>query len=249
VARGTLPEAGNSIQQAARLQILGSFSLDIDGRQIETSQSVERLLALLAVLGGCARRSQLAGTLWRDNAEERALSNLRSTIWRMPHPCRALLVPRGVALALSDTLQSDFQQSGQLARRLLDGQAARDEVDRTLLMTDMLPGCDEDWLVIPRERHRQLRLHALEALASLDLAHGRALHAVDTALAAVEAEALRESAQLLLIRAHIEAGNRAAAVEQFMRFRALLAAELHVEPSPELTSIVAGVAGNKVTTL
>jgi DNA-binding SARP family transcriptional activator len=92
-------------------------------------------------------------------------------------------------------------------------------------------------------------VNALEALASLDLAHGRALDAVDTALAAVEAEALRESAQLLLIRAHIEAGNRAAAVDQFVRFRALLAAELHVEPSRELTSLVARVAGNKVTTL
>jgi hypothetical protein len=34
------------------------------------------------------------------------------------------------------------------------------------LYEDLLPAWDDDWLVLERERHRQLRLHALENLSA-----------------------------------------------------------------------------------
>jgi len=41
-----------------------------------------------------------------------------------------------------------------------------------------------------------------------------------------------------LVRAHLAAGNRAAARDQFQRFRLLLAAELQVEPSTAMTTLI-----------
>ena len=42
-----------------------------------------------------------------------------------------------------------------------------------LLTQDLLPGWDDDGLLIERERHRQLRLHALEEVARLLLVQER----------------------------------------------------------------------------
>lgn len=222
----------------ARLQVLGSFSLVINGHDIATSHSGERVFAALTVLGGRAHRSHIAGLLWADQTEERALSNLRATMWRMPAVSRDLIARRGAALVVSHDVTSDHHDSTKLARCLLDGHIGSDRVDRSLLTHDVLPAFDEEWLVVPRERHRQLRLHALEAFARLDLDRRRPLDAVDTALVAVDAEPLRESSQILLVRAHLAAGNRAAAVDQFERFRGVLRRDMGVDPSDELAALV-----------
>ena len=229
----------------ARVGILGAFSLVVNGNDVTISHSAERLLAALTLLGGRAHRSQIAGLLWADHTEERALSNLRATMWRMPAATRDLIVRRGSALVAADELTCDHHDSTVLARRLLHGEISPNFVDRTLLAGDVLPDFDEDWLTVPRERHRQLRLHALEALARLDIDRDCPLDAVDTALVAVDAEPLRESAQKLLVHAHLAAGNRAAAVDQFERFRTMLRDELGVEPSTDLSDLVRSLIGQR----
>lgn len=158
----------------------------------------------------------------------------------MPEVARNIVGRCGASVTLLDSVTVDLDEAAAVARRLNSGSACTPAmvVDRELLMDDLLPSFDETWLVVPREQHRQRRLHALETLAIDDLEHGRPLDAVDTALAAVAAEPLRESAQLLLVRAHLAAGNRAAARDQFHRFRLLLATELHVEPSAALTNLI-----------
>jgi DNA-binding SARP family transcriptional activator len=48
-----------------------------------------------------------------------------------------------------------------------------------LLAKDLLPGWDEDWLQLERERHRQLRIHALEALSQRLTSGGQYAAAID----------------------------------------------------------------------
>ena len=188
--------------------------------------------------------------LWPDQTEERALSNLRSVMWRLPETARCLIERHGHAMRVRATLTVDLEVARSLARRLLAPARSPgpDPVDRGLLTRDLLPSEDDAWLVVPREQHRQLRLHALESLATTDLREGRPLDAVDTALAAVAAEPLRESAQHLVVRGHLLAGNRAAALEHFERFRRMLDRELGVSPSPELLALVSA-ARHRVTAL
>lgn len=234
------PGEANFAGKGSRLRLLGTFGLIVDGTHVETPSAGQRLLALLAMLGRRAHRSRLACELWPDQDQSRALSNLRSAIWRMPRLAQNIIGRNGACVTLLDSLAVDLDEAADVARRLRSPSTSTQPVpiDRELLMDDLLPGFDEAWLIVPREQHRQRRLHALETLALDDLENGRPLDAVDTALAAVAAEPLRESAQLLLIQAHLAAGNRAAARDQFHRFRDLLAVELHVEPSAALTELV-----------
>lgn len=219
------------------LVVLERFLVRVGSQPVDVPPVAQKLIALTALLGGAARRYRLAGTLWPDGSTDRALANLRGALWRIPRMLRAHVETRDVGLVLGPHWTIDLDLALEGARRIALGRY--DSVQRGLFAGDLLPDWDDDWLVLPRERHRQLRLHALEDLAAADIRAGRALDAVDTAMAAVAAEPLRESAQLLLLHAHLAAGNRAAVVCQFERFRTLLAHELGVEPSAAMRAVVA----------
>jgi DNA-binding SARP family transcriptional activator len=108
---------------------------------------------------------------------------------------------------------------------------------RTLLADDLLVGWYDDWVLLERERLRQLRLHALEVLSGQLLAAGNGPAAVEAALAAVAVEPLRESAHRAVIRAHLAEGNRAEALRQRDQLRHLLRLELGVKPSRLVTDL------------
>jgi DNA-binding SARP family transcriptional activator len=233
--------------EGAQLQLLGGFALIDRGMSVDIPSTGQRVLALLGVMGGSAHRSQLAGTLWPDQTERRAFSNMRAAVWRLPAGVRDVIERHGAIVKLGPQIDVDLVRATQLACDLLDHRGVDDgvRIGLELLCRDVLPGMDEEWLVVPRECHKQRRLHALEALARRDLEDARPLDAVDAALAAVGSEPLRESAQLLVIRAHLAAGNRSAALDQYHHFKRLLATELCVEPSRELTDLVLGIGDRR----
>jgi len=84
-------------------------------------------------------------------------------------------------------------------------------------------------------------LHALDALAERLTASRRYADATSAALAAVKAEPLRETSHAALIRVYLAEGNRAEALAAFERYRALLHAELGLEPSPLIQALVKGL--------
>ncbi|MDO9443923.1 MAG: bacterial transcriptional activator domain-containing protein, partial [Dehalococcoidia bacterium] len=110
----------------------------------------------------------------------------------------------------------------------------------TLLSEDCLPDWYDDWAIMEAEEWRQLRLHALDALAQRLLAEGRFGDAVSAALAAMRADPLRESACATLIRVHLAEGNQSEAVRTFEQYQAVLADELGIEPTPALRALLPG---------
>ena len=223
-----------------QLRLLGRFMVAVDGSALPVSRTGQRLLARIALADGVEDRGVLAGTLWPDHPEPRAQANLRGAVWRLPAGIHQRLEVGVGAVAFDHSWAVDLHRAEQLA-------AAADPDRRrpaaslpamSLFRHDLLPDWDESWLLMHRERHRQLRLHALEDLGEEHLRAGRPLAAADCALLAIAAEPLRESAQRLLVRAHLTAGNRAAAGESYERFRRLLTDELGVHPSAELTELV-----------
>lgn len=112
------------------------------------------------------------------------------------------------------------------------------DLDPDDLAGDLLPDWYEDWVLAERERIRQARLHALEALCIQLTRAGRFAEAVDVGLSAVAGEPLRESAQRTLIEAFLAEGNRTEAVRQYTAYRRLLLDELGLEPSPAMASLV-----------
>lgn len=202
--------------------------------------SEQRLLAFLAVNRRPLPRTYVASALWLDSSEKHALGNLRSAIWRLQKASGQLVEATRMHVGLGPEVLVDIQDMGSLAGRVLGPPAKFDpaEVDEATLCGELLPGWYDEWVMVERERMRQIQLHALEALCSRLLASGNYARAVQVGLAATAAEPLRESAHRLLIQVHLAEGNRAEAVRQFQIYRNLLATELGIEPSATIKHLL-----------
>jgi DNA-binding SARP family transcriptional activator len=98
-------------------------------------------------------------------------------------------------------------------------------------------------VAIEREHIRQLRIHALDALGTRLTETSRYGEAIAAGLASVAAEPLRESAHRVVITAHLAEGNYGEAIRHYHSFRELLANELGLEPSPQVTMLIQHATG------
>jgi DNA-binding SARP family transcriptional activator len=208
--------------------------------------SAQRLLALLALRDHPLLRVHVAGVLWLEATEERALGSLRSALWRVHQPGHHLIQATTTHLCLAPGVEVDLHEATSLARSLIGSEQGAEAgvqagASRSLLSGVLLPDWYDDWVLMERERFRQLSLHALEALSDRLAAEGRFGEAAEAALAAVAGEPLRESAHRALIRVHLAEGNRSEARRQYELFRSLLASKLGLEPSPVLEALVSGL--------
>jgi DNA-binding SARP family transcriptional activator len=143
------------------LRLLGRFELSDGESLIKTRPSSERLLAYLGVRGASVSRPEAAAALWPDCPDARAMSNLRSVLWRLPARPGGIVTSRAGKLALAPDVVTDLAET---AGWLADRTAVVDEGSITLLQQEVLPGWPDTWLIAPREWFHQLRLRALERL-------------------------------------------------------------------------------------
>jgi DNA-binding SARP family transcriptional activator len=221
------------------VRLLDGFELLVGGEPVELPRSSQRLLALVALHDKPVQRSYVAGALWLDSPEERAHANLRSALWRLHRVGTRLVETHGSQLQLGRAVVVDIREAGAAARRVLAG--GEPELDPRLLDGDLLPDWYDEWLVFERERHRQLRLRALELLCERLADAGRCDEALRAGLAAVASEPLRESAHRAVIRVHLAEGNIGEAIRQAGLCRRLLREQLGIEPSSRLEEALAGV--------
>jgi len=142
-------------------------------------------------------------------------------------------------LALREDVIVDVRLVGAWAARVIGGAATRDDLGALpwgLDALDLLPGWYDDWALVERERVRQRLLHALEALSRQLVQLRRCAEAVEAAMMAVSVEPLRESAQRILIQAHLAEGNWVEGRRSYEAYRAVLHRELGIEPNPELAA-------------
>jgi DNA-binding SARP family transcriptional activator len=235
---------GGQPWEGPRISLLGGFRLEDEGAVVVMPEGSQRLLAFLALRGRLVRRPVAAGTLWPVATEGRASSSLRTALARLPDSAGAAVTTTARELGLSDKVSVDLWDSRALAHQLLAppdptlppnlGPAAV-----SALSGELLPDWYDEWVLIEAEDWRQLRLHALDALAQRLTDQGRYGDAAAAALAAVRAEPLRESPRAALIRVHIAEGNPSEAFREFARYGELLMLELGVEPTQRLRTLVA----------
>ena len=237
--------AGDSATAGLEVSVLGTFRFWAEGSALPAVLGgSQRLLALLSLRDRALMRASVAGTLWPESTEEHAYSSLRSALGRLSRLTRGAVMVTPLDLCLAQNVVVDIRESRALAHRLLHPGATLSDSDLSApaiaaLSLDVLPDWYDDWVLVEAEEWRQLRLHALEALADRLLNEGRFGEATGAALAAVRAEPLRESARVLVIRIHLTEGNQSEALAEFSRYRALLRAELGLEPTPRLWELVA----------
>lgn len=227
------------------LRMLGGFELwhEEDG-PVSLALSAERLVAFVALHGGSLNRSFVAGSLWPDTSDSRAAASLRSSLWRIRRTDPPVVEATATRLRLAQDIRVDVHELMATIGRVLGGEEElrRDEAATLLAPADLLPGWYEDWVILERERLRQLRLHALERLCERLRECRRFELAVEAGLAAVTEEPLRESAHRALIRAHLAQGNASEAIREYRHYRRLLNDELGVEPSAELEDLLQPLA-------
>lgn len=234
---------------AVELSLIGTFGLTSGGETILLPESSQRLVAFLAVNPRPVARAVVASSLWLESAEERSNANLRSALWRLRRPGHPIVETTDKQLRLAPGVVVDTHELASRARRLLDGVPHESDValDDDLLHGELLPGWYEDWVLMERERLRQLRIHALESLTDRLRSAGRYGQAVEAGLAAVSAEPLRESAHRALIRVYLAEGNGVDALRQHDNYRDVLRDELDLEPSARMDELVAGLRRHATT--
>ena len=212
-----------------------------DARQVLVPEGSQRLLVLVALRGGRVDRRSAAGSLWPDGTDDRAAGNLRSAMWRLRSAGLDLLRNERGVVVLHERVDVDVHAVASWADRLVRGIPSETDLvveHRCLDPDELLPGWYDDWVVFERERTRQRILHALEALSTVLRARGRFAEAVEAALRAVQVEPLRESAQRVLLQAHLAEGNVVEARRSLDGYARLLRSELGLRASPELAAMV-----------
>lgn len=230
-----------------QVRLLDGFEVTIAGTTINFAANTQRLIAFLALHERPQPRGSVAGSLWIDHSERRAAANLRTALWKLGAAGHQLVITHGNLISLAGDVAVDFRLVTRQARDLLHRaagahpQGSRGEditLDVEVFAGDLLPDWDEDWILFERERLRQLRMHAIEALSRQLAEAGRYAEAVDAGLAAVAADSLRESAHRVLIEAYLGEGNVADARRQYEQLRTVLWDTLGLAPSSDLAHLV-----------
>jgi DNA-binding SARP family transcriptional activator len=238
-----------------RLCLLGGFQLFIDGEGVVVPASSQRVLACLGLHTRPQPRPQLARIIWAELTDQRAIANLRAALWKLHAVRGQVIAARNDRLSLREDVGVDVADVRERAWELLDsardtrvGVLAESAELLDLFSNDVLPSWEDDWVVFERERIRQLRIHAIEALSMRLRRENRHAEAIEAGLVAVAADPLRETAQRALIEAHLAEGNTMDARRQFDSFCALLSKDLGVLPSPALSALIARRTSGDVIT-
>lgn len=231
-------ESMRSSTAKVEVQVLETFRVSVSGISIRLVPTAQRVVALLALRRGPRERELIAGTLWPDSSQSEAAASLRTALWRIRITDTGLITGDQHVIGLSPDVAVDLEQMVVTVQHLVAGVEENSPHTFELLRAELLPGWYDEWLIAEREWARQLRLHGLEALAQHHAARGRFADAIETALAAVRCDDLRESAHRAVIEIHAAEGNISEAIKHYAEFAAHLKAELNLDPSPKMVQLM-----------
>lgn len=236
------------------VRLMGRFAVLRDGREVDESayqgRKVRALLRVLATRQGqFVPNDLLIAALWPQQPPASPAANLQVLVNRARRAVgRPELIhtgPHGYALAGPPECTVDTEVFLSAVERAagLDGRAALAAYREALgPAAEPLPeDLYADWSQPYRTRVLQARQIAWERAAALAAESGAPALAVEYATAAATAEPLRETAALALVRALAAAGDRAAALACFDRYRRGLADELGLDPSPDAEELHRGL--------
>ena len=224
------------------LTLFESFAISHDGVAISLPAPAQRLVASLAVNRSARSRSQLAGTLWPEKSESRALANLRAALWQSNKRCGGLVMATGGGLAIGSEVEVDLWRSLDWCDAVLTGERLVEPPPiGPLAKTELLPSWSEDWLDFVRRYHRLQWLQAIDDVASRMLEAGDHAGALRCGLHAIGADRFHERGHEIVIAALMEGGNRIEALRHYEWFRHLMATEMSLEPSERVRRLVVAV--------
>ncbi|GAA3064492.1 transcriptional regulator AfsR [Streptomyces roseofulvus] len=247
---GAVPEerhAGADTGTGLRFGVLGPVRAWRDGEALATGSPQQRALlaALLLRSGRTATAAELIDALWGEEPPSQALAALRTYASRLRKVLGAeVLVSESGGYALRTTAL-DLTRARELAAEAEKLRAAGDRTAARARLAEALDLWDGEVLAsVPgpyadaqRTRLEEWRLTLLETRVDIDLEIGAHAEAVSELTALTAAHPLRERLRELLMLALYRSGRQAEALAVYADTRRLLADELGVDPTPELSRL------------
>ncbi len=223
-----------------QINLLGYPSVSLDGIPVTDfiSQKALVLLCYLAVEARPHSRDYLAGLLWAEMPQERALSNLRQALHNLQK-----LVP-GYVRSNRQTVQFDTSQAFQLDIRLLDDKPEEPAVllaaYRDTFMAGVVIADAEEldqWLTRQRESYILRYQQYLEEQLNTRLLLGEIVQTEALARHLIAHDAYRETAYHALWRTLVYQGKIREAFQSIEQLRERLSNELEADLSPDTQRI------------
>jgi predicted ATPase/DNA-binding SARP family transcriptional activator len=244
----------------ARLSIslLGPPKIAIDGvPQKITTHRVIPLLAYLAINGHGQTRETLANLLWSDSNLPHALASLRTTLWRLK--LAGLedwinLEQDEISLNNEKSIEVDAMEfKANIARCTAHGHPPSQiclycipalteaaELYRGEFMSGFTlskASAFDDWRIQEGEALYLSYLDTLERLIKGHRTFGDFNLAIQYARRLLTHDRYNENAQYDLLQLYSITGQRAAAINQYKRYKDFLARDLGIQPSQEITNL------------
>jgi predicted ATPase/DNA-binding SARP family transcriptional activator len=251
-----------------RVRLLGGLALawDQDPLPMIPSRAARSLFAYLVTYRDRPHtRDLLAGTFWPDLPDATARRRLSRALWQIRHVLRPFVLPQDrqaqdqaslpspVLVAEGDTIQLDpdlplWLDVEEFTRH--NAQCTRGGPDAIVhcelciehYRGEFLAGYYDDWVVVERERLREMFLEALARLVEGHKGRGEYERALLYARRLAAEDPWREEAHREVMRLCHLLGQDAEALKQFEVCRQALAEELGAEPSPETTALANEIA-------
>lgn len=225
------------------LLLFGGFQVRAAGRQVHVPGRKERaLLAFLAMPAGRPHsRDRLCALLWGERSDRQAHDSLKQALHRLrasfdpalPLPIRA----DRAALALDPAAVAiDVQEFEHL---IDEGTPQALERAAAIYRGDLLDGLDvreavfEEWLLIERQRLRNLERDALTTLLDVYMGSDERRQAGTTARRLLVLDPIEETAHRALMRIFAAQGQTAQALNQYVLCCNALRGELGIGPEAE----------------
>ncbi|MDH2414734.1 BTAD domain-containing putative transcriptional regulator [Nocardioides sp. CER19] len=183
---------------------------------------------------------RVAGLLWPDSSDDRALMSLDRAVLETERHCPELLRADHLGVWLDPDVEVDVDELRRTAAATEDALAegSAGALLGRLVGEPLLPDWYDEWVLPERERLERLRARALARVARYALEAGDLALGVDAASAATHADPLLESAAELAIRAHLGRGDPGSALLEFDRHCDAVREEFGVLPSSAVLELI-----------
>ena len=230
--------------------LLGAFDVMHEGRRLHISgRSVQSLFAYLVLNNGIPhRREKLAKMLWPDSVETTARENLRHTLWRIR---KAFPKHLSSVYLSTDDFTIAFEYSAKCwvdVATLKDAdtcKGANDLIENlSVYQGELLPGFDDEWVILEREYLNFVFEHNMARLMSMLKTEKRWLDILDWGERWIAFGQRPEPAYRALMLAHMKKGEMSKVGEAYTRCVRSLN-EIGLEPSEQTRILYERLKGGK----
>lgn len=235
------PQTGSSLL----VVLLGRFAIAKDGVDVTPPPGRPATLVKLVALRRRLAVDEAVDVLWPDADLDSGSVRLRNVLSRIKASSGTVLAREGATLVLAPNVEVDAPQFEAAAGAALAARGAeRAGLARRALARwtgELLPGDRyEDWSVSTRERLRRRYIDLVDVVVDDCISRGELDEAARLLDVVTAEDSLEESRYVRLARTLLAQG-RSRRARGVLRQAASLAAELNVEPSQELRSLLATI--------